>query len=442
LAQGFNLITSGDSANWLNSSLPASNPASTEFYNNTHFGARTDYVNTTLPFAGNGPGTGCGMLFLYYLFHQLGFAVPDIIANAPGLDSSGNPKGGSCLRGVYRNLTGDDSDPFPYFASLLAAAFPPDQVAAIPGSNGDDPWPLGGLSFLGSKNTWGHDEVLDIIAHGGTYPDAINLALDGFSLNIVGGTVPSLPTIAFGGVTASPAGLLSQSTNPKIPQQILFTYDLKFAQPLGTFPPSGETPAAVASAINVLGNNFQAETEFFFLAGADPYFTNVVKDPSNPTAANVPWLSEDLRVFTATPGATPAAQYQFPVPGGPQFVESIPAGGGFDINGAYTYIQALLKYLNQKLRRSFRRRSLRSRQQRHSATNGGVHSRLVGRALLDDRRYELQQLQLRDRARAPKGLAGFRGRSEWRQGVLPPMGDADGRHCLEPVVDLFQPERR
>ena len=59
----------------------------------------------------------------------------------------------------------------------------------------------------------------------------------------------------------------------------------------------------------------------------------------------MPWLSEDLRVFTATPGAPPAAQYQYPVPGGPKFVENS-TGGAFDFTGAYSYIQALLEHLN------------------------------------------------------------------------------------------------
>lgn len=349
IGQGANPVYYGSSNAWLNSSLPASNPASTEFDGTTHYGSRTDYVNSTLPFAGNGPGTGGSLLFIYYLFQQLGFSASSIVGAAPGLDSSNNLIGGSCLRGVYRNLTGDTSDPFPYFAGLLAAAFPPDQVSSIPGSNGDDPWPLGSLSFVGAKNTWGHDEINDIISKGGTYPDGIYLALEGFSKNIVAGAVPTLPTIAFGGVTAvpsaTPPAIFYQSSNPKVPQRIMFAYDVKFAQPLGTFPTSGETPAAVSSSINVLTKPFPAATEFFFLAGADPYFTNVVKDPGNPTTLNVPWLSEDLRVFTATPGAPPAAQYQYPVPGGPKFVENS-TGGAFDFTGAYSYIQALLEHLN------------------------------------------------------------------------------------------------
>ena len=344
------LISTGASNAWLNSSLPASNPASTENFNSFHYGARTDYVNTIEPWPGNGPASGCSLLFIYYLYHQLGFSIPDIIANAPGLDSSNNTLGGSCLRGVYRNLTGDSSDPFPYFANLLDRTFPSNQVASIAGPNQDDPWPIASLSFVGSKNTWGHDEINDIISHGGTYSDGIFLQLEGFNRNIVGGTKPQLPTISFGGVSAQLSGnapaITYQSSNTKIPQNIMFAYDLLFAQPLGPFPPSGETPAEVDSAITILGRQFPALTEFFFLAGADPYFTNVQPDPHDPSKVNVPWLSEDLRVFTATPGAPPLSQYQYPVLSGPKFVENS-VGGNFDFAGGYDYIKALLKHLNK-----------------------------------------------------------------------------------------------
>jgi hypothetical protein len=343
---------------WLNTSLPASNPASTEFdatganggpSTGTHYGSRQDYVGSVKPFAGNGPATGACVAFLYYLFHQLQFtSIPDIIAKAPGVDSSGNVIGGSCLKGVYKNLTGDDSDPFPYFASLLATAYPPDQVANIPGPNVDDPWPIGNLSYVGAKDTWGRDEITDVINHGGTYPDGFLVALDGFSLNVVGGTRPTLPTIAFQGVTtalsATTPDIYHQSDNVNVPQQILFAYDVLFANPLGTFPASGETPAVVDTGITILGEALSARTEFFFTASATPYFTNVVPDPAHPNSVNVPWLSEDLRLFTATPGASVAART--PVPGGPQFVENT-SGTAFDTAGAYTYVQALLTHLNQ-----------------------------------------------------------------------------------------------
>ena len=356
---GTTWLMNGTPSTWLNTSLPASNPASTEFDSTgqfggpstgTHYGSRQDYVGSVRPWANNGPATGCCMAFLYYLFHQLQFtSIPQIVAAAPGVDSSNNVIGGSCLKGVYKNLTGDDSDPFPYFASLLAATYPPNQVANIPGPNVDDPWPIGGLSYVGAKNVWGKDEITDVIGKGGTYPDGFLLAVDGFSLNVLGATTPSVPTIAFQGVTTGrsatpPPNIYHQSDNPRVPQQILFAYDLLFANPLGAFPATGETPAAVNAEITVLGKKIPATTEFFFTAGAAPYFTNVVPEPGKPTQVNVPWLSEDLRVFTATPGASLAAQT--PVPGGPHFVENT-SGGGFDTSGAYKYIQALLIYLNQ-----------------------------------------------------------------------------------------------
>ena len=62
LSQGIATRYTNATANgWLNSSLPASNPKSTRFVTNpdgsvTDFGSRFDYVNSTLPYPGNGPG--------------------------------------------------------------------------------------------------------------------------------------------------------------------------------------------------------------------------------------------------------------------------------------------------------------------------------------------------------------------------------------------------
>ncbi|HJQ07498.1 MAG TPA: hypothetical protein VJ872_18760 [Nocardioides sp.] len=343
------------SEEWLNTALPPGTPGSTQVDGSgTNWGSRVDYIGAVKPFAGNGPATGACMAFLYYLFHQLQFtSIPAIVAAAPGVDSSGNVIGGSCLKGVYANLTGDSSDPFPYFANLLAAAYPTNQVATFAGPNFDDPFPIGTLSFVGVKNVWGKDEITDIINTGGTFTDGFYLALDGFSLDVLGSTKPKVPTIAFTGASAALSAktpdVYHQSENTKVPQQILFGYDVKFANPLGAFPLTGETPAAVTSQIKVLGDTMSAATEFFFVAGAAPYFTNVVpSDPAHPDQLNAPWLSEDLRVFTATPSLSNAAQT--PVPGGPQFVENS-SGGNFDTAGAYTYIQALLKYLNQNFSR-------------------------------------------------------------------------------------------
>ncbi len=114
-----------------------------------NYGARTDYINLTLEgdFSIDA-ATGCAMLFLYYLNVQLGFSPGAIVGAAPGSDNAA-----TCLRGVYRNLTGNDGDPFPSFRQLLENAFPPDQVAVVPGPNPDNPWPLPGPSVISGQVT-------------------------------------------------------------------------------------------------------------------------------------------------------------------------------------------------------------------------------------------------------------------------------------------------
>jgi hypothetical protein len=317
-----------------NGTMAATHAAGTLVFHN--YGERADYVNVTLEadYAIDA-ATGCAMLFLYYLRVQLGFSIKDIIAAAPGASHAG-----TCLRGVYRNLTSDDSDPFPFFKQLLDNAFPPDQLSTIPGTNLDNPWPLGSLSFWGVKDTWGHDEASDLInTSGGTYPNGFWLMLEGFNRQVTGSATPSTPLVAFTGVTTSldPTGIAYESSNLYAPQRIRYPYDVTFASAsLPAFPSSGETPAAVTSSISLLGTTFPALSEFFFIAGADPYFTNVLPNP-NPADENAPYLSADLRVFTATPGIN-----QQPVPGAPPFPSTSDNTGG-----AYTYIQSLIGYLNQ-----------------------------------------------------------------------------------------------
>lgn len=368
LLEGFPNPYSGFTANtsngWLNSSLPSSNPASTRFQTSggttTDFGSRFDYVNSTLPYPGNGPGTGGSMLFIYWLYHQLGFTIPQIITAAPGY-TMGHLNATAPLRGVYSNLTGDLSDPFPYFKQWLDITYPTDQVSSIGGTNPDDPWPIASLHYWGVKDDYGQDEVTDLIAQSsGLYRNGFSLVLDGFNKQVLGSLVPDVPTIGFGGVTCRPSAPFTvfQFDNPAVPQRVIYNYDIHFDPPptLGTFPTSGETPAEGDAAISVLGAAFPARTEFFFGAGADPYFSNVLPNLADPSAQNVPWLSQDLRVFTATPAMpggrvpVPARSYvarSSPVPpGAPAFPESRPFGD-YDTAGAYAYITELIGWLNQ-----------------------------------------------------------------------------------------------
>ena len=113
---------------------------------------RADYVNNVdVTDHGIDAKTGCAILFIYYLHTELGYSIKSIIAAAA-----------SELAGVYKNLTGDPSDPFPPFKGLLDTYFP--GTATIPGSNPDNPYPLGPYRRLpqriGDIDGDGQDEIL------------------------------------------------------------------------------------------------------------------------------------------------------------------------------------------------------------------------------------------------------------------------------------------
>jgi hypothetical protein len=99
---------------------------------------RQDFVNNAPDDHGANAINGCTTLFIYYLFHQLGFSIDDIVGAA-----------GATLATVYRNLTGDPNDPFPLFKRLLDERFPSSTGSAVPGPNFDDPWPLGDVAWAG-----------------------------------------------------------------------------------------------------------------------------------------------------------------------------------------------------------------------------------------------------------------------------------------------------
>jgi len=99
---------------------------------------RQDFVNNAPDDNGYDATNGCTTLFIYYLFHQLGNSINQIVAAA-----------GATLAAVYKNLTGDPNDPFPLFKRLLDARFPSTSGSAVPGPNFDDPWPLGDVAWTG-----------------------------------------------------------------------------------------------------------------------------------------------------------------------------------------------------------------------------------------------------------------------------------------------------
>src|SRR6185437_3126261 len=98
------------------------------------------------------------------------------------------------------------------------------------------------------------------------------------------------------------------------------------------FPLSGSQTYELDAFIATDGNRVagsDTSTLFELLAGADPYFTNI-----DPAQNNVYYLSQDLRVFTATP-----AERKTPVSGGPEFTND-------NVIGAFNYIQQLVVWLN------------------------------------------------------------------------------------------------
>ncbi len=289
---------------------------------------RQDFVNNDPDDNGDDATNGCTTLFIYYLFHQLGFTINQIVG-----------AGASTLAGVYKNLTGDAGDPFPFFKHLLDDAFPSQTTSAVPGPNFDDPWPLGTLSFVVDKSTFGKDEVNDVVTppNNGVFPNAFWLVLEGFNQQVLGSATPTLagPAASLAGVTMPADALGTEYERPGdllAPQRVRFPFDINFAaSSLSLFPSSGNPPVEelLNGSITVLGSAFNASTVLEFVAGADPYFTNV-----DPTQNNVFYLSQDLRVFTAIPSLN-----NTPVPGAPAF-------GADSFAGAYAYIQSLLTYLN------------------------------------------------------------------------------------------------
>jgi hypothetical protein len=201
--------------------------------------------------------------------------------------------------------------------------------------------PLGTLDFWVDKNTFGKDEVQDVInASGGKWEKAFWLVVEGFSkdsFNALNVTIP-LPTGPFAnlnGVTISQNLDIDyeNGADPSAQQRIRVPFDIKFnSASLADFPPSGGQTYGLnaylaTNGVKVPGSD--ASALFELVAGADPYFTNI-----NPVQNNVFYLSQDLRVFTATP-----AQNNTPVAGAPAFTND-------SVAGAFSYIQGLLAWLN------------------------------------------------------------------------------------------------
>jgi hypothetical protein len=330
---------------WLNSSLPSGTPGSTRYSNDNppyDYGSRYDYVNNTINDNRNTPASGCSVLFLWYLTVNLGF-------NASQICQAASPT----LGGVYKNLTGDNGDPFPLFKNLLDNRFPSNVASSIPGSNPDNPFPLALLSFWVDKSSFGRDEVLDVInTNGGRFENAFWLVLEGFNKDTylsIAATISAF-TGSFKNITELsivPSATYvdyENDTNSKVPQRIRLSYDIIFTMnSLNDFPAPGSnaTQKELNTSVTIGGNvitGSNASTVFELVSGADPYFTNI-----NPSLGNTFWLSQDLRVFTVTPGLD-RSPFGSVAAGKPTLN---PANNtNLDTAAGFQYAQNLITYLN------------------------------------------------------------------------------------------------
>ena len=291
---------------------------------------RQDWVTTTKGNDGDVPSFGCALGFIYYLNTQLNFSINQIIA-----------AGAANLATVYKTLTGDSGNPYPFFADLLEHVYPSSATANIPGPVIDNPFPLARMSFWMNKNSFGKDEVQDVLnTSGGKWKKSFWLIVEGFSknsFNALGITVAAFtgPFTGLAGISISqnPDIDFENAANPQTPQRIRIPFDIKFTNAaLADFPGAGSQTYELDASLKIGGSKVpgsDTSTRFELLAGADPYFTNI-----DPAQNNVFYLSQDLRVFTATPGKNPT-----PVPGAPAFTVDNSAG-------AYQYMQGLLNWLN------------------------------------------------------------------------------------------------
>jgi hypothetical protein len=201
--------------------------------------------------------------------------------------------------------------------------------------------------FQVNKGSFGLDEV-NVTA---SYPQALWLVLEGYTPNAVtaaltaaGIAAPAVQTSVTGVTVTVGAPQPEIQTQLSTPQRVLFPCTVSFATPAktvadgGIFPVPGSPPLPttvplISSVTAPDGTILSAETDIELEPGADPFFSNF-----DPAGTNRFSVSQDLRVFTVTPGINNA-----PIDG-IAFKETVTTD--WDTAGAYGYIQALLSHLN------------------------------------------------------------------------------------------------
>ncbi len=204
-----------------------------------------------------------------------------------------------------------------------------------------------------NKNSFGLDEVRSQLQMGSSkWPASLWLILDGFSpVQVQAAGVPTPTSNLFGqGVIASAGlGIPELPNQDTTPQRIAYPIELDFATQAanttamgGVFPVAGNPPNTfeVDVRLTISSQPFVAVGEVELVGGADPYFSNV-----DDTGKGVYYLSQDLRVFTVTPGVD-SAPMKDPAITSPAAVLKVSSTTDRETGAGFAYIKDLLTYLN------------------------------------------------------------------------------------------------
>lgn len=189
--------------------------------------------------------------------------------------------------------------------------------------------------FSVDKSTFGVDEASDNNTFP-NFPDSFWLVVNGYSPDAVQASLGSLhlagPFANISGISLTAGSLQLEGSIPSNQaQRVLIPYSVQFSgSSISAFPTAGN-PAIqmpLQATITIGGISYGPETEFELGSGQDPYFQNI-----NPQEDNAFYLSQDICVFTATPGTNTTPVASAPV----QFTA-----------GPNKYIKDLLTYLNSQ----------------------------------------------------------------------------------------------
>jgi Pro-kumamolisin, activation domain len=200
--------------------------------------------------------------------------------------------------------------------------------------------------FQVNKGSFGLDEVQINATY--SNPTPLWLVLEGFTPNavIAAGIAPTVTSEGPPGIEVTVGGPQWEiATALDTPQRVYFPCSITFAAsaiastPPGIFPAPGNPPTPT-QVLLVAPSFFMgaqllpaAETILTLEPGADPYFANFANNGEF-------YLSQDLRVFTVTPGVNPA-----PIDGVISLNDG-PDHTAWNTSAGYTYIKALLAHLN------------------------------------------------------------------------------------------------